>query len=449
MENLTLDDIVIVATKTECAPAVLAYTPLRRYYTLAILVLAYACAYLDRSVIGVVLPQLKLEFHLRDSGLGFLSGFAFAIFFVVFGLPMAMWADRGTRRKVIAISIALWSAMTALCGLAGNFVTLAMARFGVGIGEAGLSPPAHSLLSDLFPPKERATALSIYMVGIYLGIFIGLAYGGYLAQHYGWRTTFLVFSLPGLVVAALVMLFVPEPPRGHSDGPGFDDRYRNFGEVLQYLWNTKGLRYTLLSITLCSLVTQAQGAWLPSILMRSHGMTLAQAGLLLGVAGGIGGAIGTLLGGRLSDYFAQRDTRWRLWIVTVAFFILPFSMLTFLYAQSRVLVAGAVVMSAMLAAIHLGPTGAVTQNLTPLRMRARAVAVTLFLITMVGGGAGPLMVGMLSDYFRPEFGANSLRAALTTLVVFAVATAAMYFVAGCHLPRTTHSPSSTQPPEFP
>jgi MFS family permease len=406
-----------------------------RYYALVLLGLAYACAYLDRSVIGVVLPQLKHEFHFGDVGLGFLSGMAFVAFYVCFGLPVAVLADRSNRRNIIAVAIALWSIMTALCGLSGNFLQLALARVGVGVGEAGLSPPAQSMISDLFPHQRRATALSIYSIGIYLGVVVGLAYGGYLAEHLGWRRTFFVMAIPGVVVSIIFALTVREPKRGASEAQAEEEHdYRNMLQVLRFLWTTPSLRYTLLGITLCSLFTQGQAAWLPSFLVRSHGMTIAQAGLTLGLATGIGGTAGTLLGGQFSDRLGARDSRWRVWVITVAFIILPISALTFLYSGSTAVVGAMALTNSLLAAVHLAPTSAVTQNLTPLRMRARTAAITLFLTSLVGGGIGPLVVGALSDYLHRFAGANSLRYALTTMVVFALGSAAAYFVAGRKMP---------------
>lgn len=409
----------------------------RRYYTLFILMIAYACAFLDRSVLSIVLPQLKQAFHIGDTGLGFLSGLAFAVFFVFFGLPAAVLADRGNRRNIIAAAVALWSVMTALCGFAGNFVQLALARVGVGAGEGGLTPPAHSIISDLFPHERRATALSVYSVGIYIGVIVGLACGGYIAQHFGWRETFFVMAAPGAVVSVVFLLTVAEPARGAVEAqPHAEHDYHNFLEVLRYLWVTPALRYTLLGITLCSLFTQTQGAWLPSFLVRSHHLTLSQAGLLLGVATGVGGGAGTLIGGVLSDRLGARDPRWRVWVVTVAFVLLPISALVFLYSSNVGVIAAMALVNALLAAVHLAPTSAVTQNLTPLRMRARAVAVTLFLISLVGGGVGPLIIGALSDYLHPIAGKDSLRFALTTLVFFALAAAVSYFAAGLKMPRT-------------
>jgi predicted MFS family arabinose efflux permease len=286
------------------------HSALRRWYVLLILTVAYACAYLDRSVIAIILPQLKREFHFGDTGLGFLSGMAFAIFFVLFGLPAATLADRSNRRNLIAGAIALWSVMTALCGYATSFAQLVLTRVGVGVGEAGLTPPAHSIISDLFPQQRRGTALAIYSVGIYIGILLGLSCGGYIAEQFGWRRTFLVMAAPGMLVSILFVLTVREPVRGASETlPDAAGNYQTFLDVLRFLWVTPALRYTLIGITFCSLFTQTQGAWLPSFLVRTHGMTVARAGLMLGVASGVGGGLGTLIGGRLSDTLGTRDSR--------------------------------------------------------------------------------------------------------------------------------------------
>jgi predicted MFS family arabinose efflux permease len=412
-----------------------------RYYVLVVLMLAQVCAYLDRSVLGVVLPQIKQEFHFGDASLGLLSGLAFAVFYVVFGLPISVLADRGNRRGLIAVSVALWSVMTAFCGLARTFTQLALARVGVGIGEAGLTPPAHSIISDLFPPERRATALSIFSVGIYVGSLIGLAYGGYLAQRFGWRDTFFFMAAPGVVVSIVIALTVREPERGARDRRSAEDPgYRNFPEVLRYLWATPVLRYTLIGITLCSLFNQTLGAWAPSFLVRVRGITIGQAGLILGLTGGVGGVVGSISGARLSEHLGQKDARWRLWVATAAYLVLPISALTFLYTRSLPIIIVTNLIGSTLGAMHVAPTTAALQNLTPMRMRGRAVAVLLLLTALVGGGLGPLLIGAVSDLLAPTFGADSLKLAMTAPVAFALLAAGSYFIAGRKLgaasPRT-------------
>lgn len=402
----------------------------RAYYVLVVLMLAYACAYIDRSVIGVLLPAIRHEFAMSDTTLGFLSGFAFAGFFILLGIPVAVWADRGNRRTLIALSIGLWSAMTTASGIARTFPQLVLARMGVGIGEAGLTPAAHSLISDLFAPRARAFALSIYSGGVYLGILLGLAVGGLLAQRIGWRDTFIAVGLPGLVIAALIALTINEPERGRADGFSVRNDYSGLGSVLALLWRERALRYTFFGIALCAMVNQTQMVWLPSFLHRVHAMPIREAGLILGLVNGMGGFCGTILGGRFSDALGARDARWRLWVVTVAMLVSPLVILLFLFAGSTGWLIVAAAGAAITGAIHLAPTTAVIQNLTPLRMRARMVAIILFVLNLLGLGVGPLIVGMLSDHLRPILGEESLRFALIPMIGFALLAAGVYFVAG-------------------
>lgn len=409
-------------------------SPDTRYYLLALLTLAYAFAHIDRSIVSVLLPSIKHEFEVSDTALAFLSGLAFVTFFILLGIPIAVWADKGSRRNVIALSIALWSAMTALCGAAASFAQLVLARIGVGVGEAGLTPATHSILSDLFPPKERAFAMGIYSAGVYIGLLLGLSMGGYFAQHLGWRETFIIAGLPGLAMALLLRLTIAEPQRGHRDDSlSAIDGYPKLTEVLRYLWQTRAARYTFLGIAFCAMSTQTQAVWLPSFLIRSHHLSMTMAGVMMGMAAGIGGALGTVGGGRLSDFLGARDERWRLWIVTVAMGLAPVCFLSVLFVQNILLLAITMTLGAMFSAVHLAPTSAVIQNLTPLKMRARASALAIFMINMLGLGAGPLIVGRLSDHLHPAFGDDSLRYALTPVILFALVSAAIYFLAGKRL----------------
>ncbi|HUB85759.1 MAG TPA: MFS transporter [Rhizomicrobium sp.] len=418
------------------------------YYILGVLMLGNACAFLDRSVISVLMPQLKHQLHLGDMSLGFLSGFAFTICYVLVGLPLAAMAERTSRRNIVAAAIAVWSVMTALCGRVANFSQLVLLRVGVGIGEAGLTPSAHSLISDLFPARRRGTAISVFTVGIHLGVFAGLALGGYLAEHFGWRETFYIISIPGIAIALLILLTIAEPLRGQHEGTASAHlQYHSLFKVVKLLWTDRGLRYTMLGTTFCSFVTFGQGAWLPSFLVRSHGMTIGRAGLLLGIAGGLGGLIGTLIGGFLSDRFGDRNPRWRLWVVAVALAIFPISALVFLYTPSIGFMWATALTGVMLTAVHKAPTSAVTLNLTPPRMRARATAINLFLTNLLGGGLGPLVVGGLSDALKPAYGNDSLRYGLVAVSLFSLGAALSYFVAGSALgaaerPATTEKYSS-------
>ena len=196
-----------------------------RWYALAMLTTVYIVNFVDRQILSILLSDIKAAFDVSDTYLGFLSGISFALFYATLGIPIAMWADRGNRRNIITLALTVFSVMTALCGFAANFVQLALARIGVGVGEAGASPPSHSIIADLFPPKERATAMGIFAVGVNIGIMIGFFAGGWIRDVYGWRIAFMAVGAPGLVVALFVRIFLKEPVRGASD-KSQDRRFR-------------------------------------------------------------------------------------------------------------------------------------------------------------------------------------------------------------------------------
>ena len=196
--------------------------PWYRWYALGILVLVFTSSHVDRQIMGILLEPIKHDLGASDTQMGFLIGLTFALFYATLGMPIAMLADRGNRRNIIALAITIWSGMTAVCGFAQSFLQLVVARIGVGIGEAGSSPPSHSMISDMFPLKQRGTAMGIYAIGVNLGLLIAYLAGGWMSENWGWRTTFIVVGLPGLAIALLVRFTVAEPERGGSD----QDRWR-------------------------------------------------------------------------------------------------------------------------------------------------------------------------------------------------------------------------------
>ena len=251
----------------------------QRRYTLAILLLIFTFSNIDRHILAVLLEPIKHDLNLSDTQLGFLSGLAFAVFYSTLGIPMAMWADRRGRKNVILLAIAVWSAMTVLCGVAANFVQLALARMGVSIGEAGSSPPSNSMIADLYPPERRATAMAIFSLGINIGIFAGFLIGGWINQLYGWRVAFYVVGVPGLVLAAIGWFTLREPPRGHADGlSGVPVVAPPLGAVFRHVWQTKSIRHIIAGASLSSFVGYGGVAWTASYLIRNHGMTTGEAG---------------------------------------------------------------------------------------------------------------------------------------------------------------------------
>jgi MFS family permease len=393
-----------------------------RNYALGLLVVVNVFNYLDRQILSILLESIKRDLQLSDTALGFLTGIAFALFYTFAGIPIARWADRGIRKTVMALGLVVWSGMTALTGLAQTFTQLALARIGVGIGEAACSPPAHSLLSDYFPPERRGTALAIFALGVPIGIMIGYLAGGWVNQFFGWRKAFFVVGLPGLILALVLQLTLQEPPRGHSEGlhtsgPSAAEPMR---AVLQFLWSLRSFRHLALAAALHAFYGYGSLAFIPAFMIRVHGMTnTAELGAWLGLITGVFAGIGTFLGGSLSDRVAgkRKDARWYLWLPASATLLgVPFTFLFYLWPEGRMALL-LNIPGSILGPMWLGPTVAMTQGLVKLRMRATASAILLFIINMIGLGLGPQTVGLMSDLLTPFYGVEAIRYALLSVVV--------------------------------
>ncbi|MEK9890793.1 MAG: MFS transporter, partial [Gammaproteobacteria bacterium] len=294
------------------------FSPAVRNYALGVLVVVYTFNFIDRQILSILLEPIKQDLGLSDSALGMLTGFAFALFYATLGIPIARFADRSNRRNLIAWALAIWSAMTAVSGLAQNFWHLLLARIGVGVGEAGCSPPAHSMLADYFPKENRATALGIYSLGIPFGILFGFIAGGWLNEFFGWRVAFFIVGVPGLLLAILVRFTLREPPRGMAEGRVADEEQPTIMETFRFLWSKRSFRHMAVGGGLTAFVGYGVITWVPSFLIRSYGMNTGDVGTYLGLILGIPGGIGIALGGYLADRYGARDTRWYLWIVSVA-----------------------------------------------------------------------------------------------------------------------------------
>jgi predicted MFS family arabinose efflux permease len=405
-----------------------------RRYALGVLVVVYMFNFIDRQILAILLPAIKAEFLVDDWVLGFLAGSAFALFYATLGVPIALLADRWNRRNLIAIAVAIWSAMTALSGAAGNIVHLTLARIGVGIGEAGCSPAAHSMISDYYPPKQRSTAMGIFTLGISLGIMIAYLAGGWVAQNIGWRAAFFMVGLPGLLLAIVVRFTVQEPPRGMSEGRTDSGRRAGIVEVARYLLHRKSFLHLAIGSGLASFGGYAVISFFPSFMIRTHGMSLAEIGVYLGLILGIAGGLGFAGGGYVADKVATQRRKYSLWSVSAAtmfgwLFIFPIYLLDNAY---WVLVA--FVFPTIFSNFYLATTFAQVQGLVGLRMRAVASALLLFLLNIIGLGLGPMFTGILSDLLRESFGDDSLRYSL--LLVGAVIgpwSAYHYFAAGRHI----------------
>jgi MFS family permease len=411
--------------------------PNYRKYALGILLVGYIINFVDRSILSLLLEPIKLELALSDSQLGFLGGLAFAVFYTFLGIPIAALADRRSRVKILAVSMVIWSAMTAVCGLANNFITLLLARIGVGIGEAGASPPSHSLISDYFPIETRATALSIYALGIPLGTMIGSFVGGWGADAIGWRYTFFLVGVPGVIFALIVWFTLREPPRGMSDlkpsqAPAVPIKTAPpppVKTVLKLLWSKTSFRHLAFAAGLHAFVSYGAGTWNAPFFIRIHEMSLTEIGSVLALIAGIG-AIGTFFGGYISDKLSDRtdDKRWYFWVPGIATLVMvPFQLVAYLYGGVWAVVAS-LMMVAILGNAYLGPSFAMTQALVSLRMRAVASAILLFVLNLIGMGLGPYLVGVLSDILTPDFGIYSIRYAMCAAVMVNLWAACHYFI---------------------
>ncbi len=358
--------------------------------------------FVDRQILTILIQPIKQEFGFSDTQMGLLGGLAFVALYSTFGMPIARWADRGNRVNIIAISLFFWSLFTAVTGMARNFTQMLLARVAVGIGEAGCTPPAYSLISDYFEPKRRATALSIYSMGVYGGIFVGLLAGGLIAQHYGWRTAFYVLGLPGVMLALVLKLTLREPPRGFSDAVNVVQEPPPVESVLSTLWSKRSFRHLSMAAALHSFVGYGVGGFNSAFLMRSHGMSVAEVGTSLALIVALGGLTGTYLGGWLADHYSTRkqDPRWHLWVPGISTLInVPFALLAYLL-PGKYAVLGLMIPTIAIGAMYLGPTVAITQSLVGIRERALAGALLLFILNLIGLGLGPILTGILSDVFK-------------------------------------------------
>jgi MFS family permease len=368
------------------------------YYVLGVLFVVYIFNFIDRQILAILLQPIKEDLKISDTALGFLTGFAFAVFYTFAGLPLARLADRWVRRSLIALSLVTWSVMTAASGLSRGFTDLALARIGVGIGEAGATPPAHSLLSDYFPPEKRATALALYASGIYVGVGLGFWLGGWINDTYGWRAAFLVVGLPGVAMALLVRLTVREPVRGMSEHQPVSTRGYTMKETWRFFASLPAGRFLGLAAGFHAFVGYGLGTWIPAFFVRLHHMTPGELGLWLSWITAIGGASGAFLGGWIADRWVRREPRARVYLSAVGVLLnIPFVVASVLLADHRLALL-CYLPASICSTLWLGPSFAIVQDLVPPAMRAMASAVFLFIATIIGMGAGPQVVGILNDW---------------------------------------------------
>lgn len=405
-----------------------------RSFTLWMVTLVYVVNYLDRMILTILLPYIKAEFHLSDFAVGILGGTSFAIFYATLAMPIAWLADRTNRRNVIAVSMALFSAMTLVCGYAASFLQLVGARILTGVGEAGTGPAISSVIADLYPPKERAAALSFYAAGLNIGLLIAFFGGDWIEEHFGWRQAFLASGVPGLVLALVFFLSVPEPPRGHVEELPDDGRAPSFLASAAHLWSQRSFRWISIGTALSAFGGYAGVNFVPIFLKQSHHMSPLEIGSALALLTGIAGGLGTYFSGVFADQLGKRDIRWNMYVpIIMILFSIPFFPFYFLSPSLPVVLLCAIIPSAV-GASYLAPCLAMTQGLVPLRMRAQAGAILLFILNIIGYGMGPASVGLLSDRLRPILHDDSLRWALLSTVIPWLISAYCYWRASRALP---------------
>lgn len=388
-------------------------------YLLIVLLLILAFNSMERLALGLLLQDIKIDFGLSDTQLGVMSGMAFALFYSVMGVPIARWADRGNRVTIISLTTALWSAAVALCGLAANFLQLLMIRVGVAVGEAGCIPPAHSLMAEYFSRSERPRAVAIYFLGGPLGFVIGYFVAGWLNEFYGWRATFMLLGLPGLVLAPLAWLTLKEPRSraalGDVAGGFVGDRSQtqvSLKEVCATLWANTTFRHLLIFFSIHLFFTYGILQWQPAFFVRSYGLSTGELGTWLAAIYGLGGLLGTYWGGGLASRYAANNERLQLSAIAMMYASLGIMKALVYLSPNHYLAFGILAIVAVGSNMVTGPLFATIQTLIEPRMRAMSVALIYLVANFIGMGLGPLAAGVLSDAFRSWAGEESLRYAL-------------------------------------
>jgi predicted MFS family arabinose efflux permease len=384
---------------------------LRRHGVLLLLVMVSTIAYIDRNILAVLQETIKHDLALTDAQLGLLTGFAFALFYSAFGLPLGRVADRHSRRDLIAVSMAIWSAMTAVTGLAHNFWQLLLARFGVGFGEAGCNPPSYSLISDYYAPRHRSAAFGTYYISSYLGLLFGFALGGWLDHVIGWRVAFLVVGAPGLVVAAIVRRVVKEPPRVLTPAIG-----SSFLANLRFLAGHTTFRRLMPAVALSAVVPFGLISWSAPLFIRVYHLTSAQVGTSLALTMGLGGMCGVFGGGLLGNYLAVRNARWYLWLCVIVGVINTFLMWSAFTAHDPITALALLLFPFMFSALYGSMCLSVINGTIPAGLRATASATFLLVANIVGQGLGVLLIGAVSDSFAAQYGTGSIQHAMLAVI---------------------------------
>ncbi|WDA40635.1 spinster family MFS transporter [Erythrobacter sp. BLCC-B19] len=420
------------------APGASAAQPVR--LTLWLLLTVYVFNFIDRQIVNILAEPIARDLDLSDTQIGLMTGLAFALFYTVLGIPIARLADRPTthRPRLIALALAVWSGMTALCGVAQNFWQLLLARIGVGVGEAGCTPPAHSLISDMVPPDKRASALAFYSLGIPIGSLLGMVIGGLLADYLGWREAFVVVGLPGVTLALVVWFVLKDPRRSDAAAILQAKAAAPALPLRQALAEVMGSRAYILLVCAGSgaaFLSYGKTTWTTIFFQRTHELTAGQTGLWFGIIGGVGGILGTWLGGYLADRYGATNRRHVLTAPAVGMALaIPLAIAAY-HAPNWPLALVLIFLPQVFNSLYYGPCYSAAQGLVPIRARAIAAAALLFFQNLIGLGLGPLFFGVLSDVLEPTYGAESVRYVLYGAAVLGLVPAFFFWRCSLHLDR--------------
>lgn len=398
---------------------------------MVVLAIVYMFNFVDRQILSILLPAIRDEFQVADTVLGLLAGTAFALFYVILGVPIAQLADRVNRRNLIAAAVAIWSGMTAVSGLATNIWHLVLARIGVGIGEAGCSPPAHSMIADLYPPERRSSAMGFYTLGISAGIMLAYLAGGWVAQNIGWRAAFFIVGIPGLLLALVVRFTLTEPQRGASEQRTDSGKPPTLLLVARFLLARRSFLYMAVAAGLSSFVGYAVINFMPSFVDRSFGMEIAVLGFWLGLIYGIAGGFGFFMGGYFADHFGRENHRRALSFIGLAQAVSAVFFVAVFLAPTVTSCLMLLVIPSVTSNFYLAPVLSQTQSLVSLRMRAVASSLVLLIINVIGLAMGPPVTGFISDLLEPGVADESMRYSLLIVSTVLLPLAAWcYYQAG-------------------
>ena len=400
-----------------------------RYYVLIMVTLVSMINIADRLIMSILMEDIKADFQLSDTQVGLLVGLAFALFYALMSFPIARWADIGNRKNILSLAVILWSGMTALCGAAAGFYSLFLARLGVGVGEAGGRPPTYSLIADYFKPSARARAMGVYMVCAALGPGGGLIICGILGEMLGWRKTFLVLGIPGVLLGVLFFFSVKEPQRGRLDaGEEKDKQAQAIKKTLKSLAANSIFIRISMSFAMLTMIGYAMAFWLAPIMLRNFDIPLSKVGLYLGLTYIAAGIPAPLIGGYFTDYMAKRDARWRAWIPAIAIIIVAVALWFCVMASSFEVFISCFVVAYFVFMIPQGATLSVLQSSLGAGERAVGSSFALMINSLMGAALGPLLVGMLSDSLSAEYGVKSLNYALIWVCIGASIIGCFYYL---------------------